>query len=221
MGMRQSYGRLASTLRFPILLIQYLYIEPGPPGIPVLDWMATQVANWHNSSILVKGNTRNSPDDSWTLLVSECTPIHYGDVIMRAMASQITNISKVCSTICSGADQRKHQRSTSLAFVKGIHWSPVNFPHKGPVTWKVFPCDDLSCDTSYPSIHSYPFWDKGAVHVPFNGVGSTSQWWIPALHESVLCHCCNPLSQQRFPIRLNMVIESVRPLNLPFRPFPM
>ena len=32
--------------------------------------------------------------------------IHYSDVIMRAMTSQITCISIVCSTICWGADQR-------------------------------------------------------------------------------------------------------------------
>ena len=46
---------------------------------------------------------------------------HYGDVIMSAMASQITNVSIVYSAVCSGADQRKHQSSTSLAFVRGIH----------------------------------------------------------------------------------------------------
>ena len=42
---------------------------------------------------------------------------------MSAMASQITGVSIVCSTACSGAEQRKHQISTSLAFVKGIHRS--------------------------------------------------------------------------------------------------
>ena len=33
-----------------------------------------------------------------------------------------------------GVDQRKHQSSTSLAFVWGIHWVTGEFPHKGPVT---------------------------------------------------------------------------------------
>ena len=37
-----------------------------------------------------------------------------------------------------GADQKKHQSSTPLAFVRGIHRWPVNSPHKGPVTWKIF-----------------------------------------------------------------------------------
>ena len=57
---------------------------------------------------------------------------------MSAMASQITGVSMVCSTACSGAGQRKHQSSTSLVFVRGIHRSPVNSPHKGPVTRKCF-----------------------------------------------------------------------------------
>ena len=50
------------------------------------------------------------------------------------MASQITGISIVGSTICSSADQRKHQSSTSLAFVTGIHQLLVESSHKGPVT---------------------------------------------------------------------------------------
>ena len=41
------------------------------------------------------------------------------------MASQITAVSSVCSTVCSGADQRKHQSSAPLAFVRGIHRWPV------------------------------------------------------------------------------------------------
>ena len=65
---------------------------------------------------------------------------HYCDVIMGAMASQITSLTIVYST---GADQRKHQSSASLAFVRGIHRWPVNSPHKRPVTWKMFPFDDV------------------------------------------------------------------------------
>ena len=62
---------------------------------------------------------------------------------MGAKASQITGVSTVYSTVCSDADQRKHQSSALLAFVKGIHRSPVNSPHKGPVTGKRFPFDDV------------------------------------------------------------------------------
>ena len=66
-----------------------------------------------------------------------CT--HYCDVIMSAVASQITGVTIDYSTVCSGADQRKHQSSASLAFVRGIHRWTVNSPHKGPITRKMFP----------------------------------------------------------------------------------
>ena len=42
---------------------------------------------------------------------------------MSMMASQITSVSNVCSTVYSGAYQRKRQSSASLAFVRGIHRS--------------------------------------------------------------------------------------------------
>ena len=66
---------------------------------------------------------------------------HYSDVIMTTMPIQITSLTIVYSTIYSGADQRKHQSSASLAFVQGIHQWSVNSPHKGPVTRKRFPFD--------------------------------------------------------------------------------
>ena len=68
---------------------------------------------------------------------------HYSDVIMYTMASQITSATIVYSTIYSSVDQRKHQSSASLAFVREIHGSPVNSPHKGPVTRKMLPFDDV------------------------------------------------------------------------------
>ena len=68
---------------------------------------------------------------------------HYDDVIMSTIASQITSLTIVYSTIYSGANQSKHQSSASLAFVWGIHREPVNPPHKWPVTRKMFPFDDV------------------------------------------------------------------------------
>ena len=67
---------------------------------------------------------------------------HNGDVIISVMASQITGVSSVCSTVCSNADQRKHQSSASLAFLKGIHRSPVDSPQR-PVARKMFSFDDV------------------------------------------------------------------------------
>ena len=68
---------------------------------------------------------------------------NYCDVTMGGVASQITSHTIVYSTGHSGPDQRKHQSSASLAFVRGIHRWPVNSPHKGPVTRKMFPFDDV------------------------------------------------------------------------------
>ena len=66
---------------------------------------------------------------------------------MSAIASKITSLTIVYSSVYSGADQRKHQNSTSLAFVWGIHRWPMNSPHKGPVTRKMFPFDDVIMNT--------------------------------------------------------------------------
>ena len=85
---------------------------------------------------------------------------------MSTMASQITSLTIVYSTVYSGTDERKHQSSASLAFVRGIHRWPVNSPHKGPATRKMFPFDDVIMDrvvrglgcityTSCIRIHSY------------------------------------------------------------------
>ena len=65
------------------------------------------------------------------------------DVVMSLTASQITSLTIVYSTVYSGAFQRKHQSSASLAFVRGIHRGPVNSPHKWPVTRNFFPFDDV------------------------------------------------------------------------------
>ena len=62
---------------------------------------------------------------------------------MTTMASQITSLTIVYSTVYSGADQRKYQSSASLAFVWEIHRGSVNSPHKWPVTRKMFPFDDV------------------------------------------------------------------------------
>ena len=62
---------------------------------------------------------------------------------MGAMVSQITGLTIVYSTIYSGTDQRKHQSSASLTFVRGIHRWPVNSSHKWPVARKMFPLYDV------------------------------------------------------------------------------
>ena len=87
---------------------------------------------------------------------------HYADVIMVEMASQITSLAIVYSIVFSDADQRKHQSSASLAFVRGIHRGPVNSPHKWTVTRKMFPFDDVIMQTNIIILRScwiiYTLW---------------------------------------------------------------
>ena len=82
---------------------------------------------------------------------------------MGAIESQITSLTIVYSTVYSDADQRKHQSSASLAFVRGIHRGPVNSPHKWPVTGKMCPFDDvimsLSCGGLFKDQYSWTTFD--------------------------------------------------------------
>ena len=77
-------------------------------------------------------------------IISEChSPwLYHNGVIMNTMVSQISGVSIVYLTVCSGADQRKHQSSASLVLVRGFHRWPVDSHHKGPVTQNLFPFDD-------------------------------------------------------------------------------
>ena len=77
---------------------------------------------------------------------------HYNDVIMGTIASQINSLTIFYSIVYSDADQRKHQSSASLAFVRGIHRGLVNSPHKWPVTRKMFPFDDVIMFTVTPHV---------------------------------------------------------------------
>ena len=78
---------------------------------------------------------------------------HYSDDIMSVMASQNTGVSIVYSTICSEADQRKHQSSALLAFCEG----------NSPVTGE-FPAQS-ACNAENVSIwwrhHAAPYWFWG------------------------------------------------------------
>ena len=87
---------------------------------------------------------------------------------MGKIASQITSLTIVYSTVYSDADQRKYQSSASLNIVRGIHRRPMNSPHKWPVTRKMFPFDDVIM-TFLPQIGSYfPFWS----------ISSTNMWYL-------------------------------------------
>ena len=84
--------------------------------------------------------------------------IHYNDGVMGAMASEIPSLTIVYSIVYSGVNQRKHQSSASLAFVREIQRWPVNFPYKGRVKIK---------DISIWWRHHFPSWHA---------------WWLPLVH---------------------------------------
>ena len=96
---------------------------------------------------------------------------HYSGAIMNTMASQTTNLTIVYSTVYSGADEKTPKlRVTGL--YGGILWWPVIFLHKGPLTWKMFPFDDVimsslaewhkvfisSCYNHWQSVYSMYIW---------------------------------------------------------------
>ena len=115
-------------------------------------------------------------DKQQTKLVLFCTYCtHYNDVIMSTVASQIASGSIVCPTV--GADQGKQQSSASLAFVR------VNSPHKGPVTRKMFPFDDviiMLCTACAALCHNMP--DGTCTHpllpVRLGKIKANIQGWI-------------------------------------------
>ena len=121
-----NWGKYSSSVSIKLRNnVWTLLLEPALLEVTVPTW--TNI-----SSILYTGMCS---------LYDHVTP--YSDVIMSAMASQITSVTIVYSAICSGADERKYQSSALLAFVGGIHRWPVNTLHKWPVTRKMFPFDDV------------------------------------------------------------------------------
>ena len=83
---------------------------------------------------------------------------HYRDITLSTMASQITGILIVCSTVCSGADQRKHHSSTWLAFVRGStgdRWIPLT---NGLLCRKCFHL--LTLCFLHPKLYCLAEWDQ-------------------------------------------------------------
>ena len=78
---------------------------------------------------------------TWIFEILE-TRLHYSDVTMSAMASHITGVSMVCSAVVQ-LQIKENIQAPPLAFLRRIHWSPVDSPHKGPVRRKTFPFDDV------------------------------------------------------------------------------
>ena len=127
--------------QYSMLLIKHEFARPISLAYPRAGWMTKLklIPGPYNK------NCTWTPklDKTGVNLEKKSRHDYYDDVIMDTRASQITSLTIVYSTVYSGANQRKHQSSASVAFVRGIHRGPVNSPHKWPVTRKIFPFDDV------------------------------------------------------------------------------
>ena len=108
----------------------------------IITWKSTIIFGW-TWHLFADNCVRSHINTSLICLCSLCQVTHYRDVIMIAMASQITSLTIVYSNVYLGADQRKYQSSMPLIFVRGFHRWLVNSPHKGPVSQKLLPFDDV------------------------------------------------------------------------------
>ena len=110
---------------------------------------------------------------------------------MGTITSQITSLMIVYSTVYSSADESKHQSSASLAFVRGIHRRPVNFPDKGPVTRKMFTFDDVIMIMKFSGVITI---DKSDVHA--KGQGQRSKVKVTEVTILVFLDCNSSFNSQ-------------------------
>ena len=98
-------------------------------------------------------------NENQSFLLSQCLPI--APILTKLSILQwrhnecdsVSNhLTIAYSTVYSGADQRKHQSSVALTFVRVIQRWPANSTHKWSVTRKMLPFDDV---IMYQVIH-YP-----------------------------------------------------------------
>ena len=73
-----------------------------------LVWWGSEV-NWHDEALLIWKHNTVGCFYTWS-------SNHHNDVIMSTMVSQITSLMSVCSTVYSGADQKKNIKAP-------CHWA--------------------------------------------------------------------------------------------------
>ena len=135
---------------------------------------------------------------------------------MTTVASQITSLTIVYSTVYSDVDQRKHQGSASLAFVWGFHRGPVNSPHKGPETRKKFPFDDVimwNCMIRVPFCHKGIFPGTGIIIIKIRRswdrrISVTSSILIPGIFTSKEPECTD-IAYRHFMMEFLLVRTSI------------
>ena len=141
---------------------------------------------------------RNFPKLHWEGSINASSVFRYNDVILGAMASEITSPTTVYSNAYLGADQRKRQSSASLAYVRGNLRRPVNSPHRWPVTRKMFPLDDVIMH--YDSVSEWCDSFRRDVHTGIHQGGTWSDYclgivsvWTDMIDHSVFLNnnpCC-------------------------------
>ena len=136
---------------------------------------------------------------SWPLSLAN----HYNDVMMSAMASQITSLEIVYSTFYSGANQRNHQSSAARAFLRAKRASNAEnvsiwWRHHVLTRWlsKVWASDSrryIGCDTANSSIENG---DRspivvGKIYVKFllcsYSKPAKTQIWTLILRSNLIC----------------------------------
>ena len=117
------------------MLRQQSYVNSGLSGITsCMEWHML----WHRASNVQLWFLCCQPERTVAQTVNITMASWWAWWCLKSSAIRLFT-----QTFIQGADQRKHQSSMLLAFVRGIHQWQVNFPHKGPVTQKMFPFDDI------------------------------------------------------------------------------
>ena len=125
---------------------------------------------------------------------------------MTAMTSQITSLTIVYSIVYSGIDQRKHQSSASLAFVRWIHRGPVNSRPKGQLRRK---CFHLMTSSWMMNVYSTRLYSKLPISLSplvldINNQRHLSNWmgrFVQVTRASYIATEWMPISRSSFPIR--------------------
>ena len=159
---------------------------------------------------------------------------HYSDVKLGAIASQITSLRIVYSTVYLGTDQRTYQSTASLTFVRGIHRWPVNIPRKWPVTQKMLPFDDVImhrepttelqetkqnipiCIWQACCKLTRTLWHHHIYTIsPLQALGEATQKWTgDSPHKGTVCWalfslCCWPEHTLEYTIKLPVILDAM------------
>ena len=108
------------------------------------------------------------------------------------MTSQITSLTIVYTSVYLGANLRKHHSSASLAFVRGIHRWPVNSQHKGPVTRKMFPFDDVIMIHKLQTAHSIASIQQSQIYTRPQIAALCTDLRLKALRFVTFWKCVSP-----------------------------